>query len=56
VRGANRTSNFSFSYTFAPEDAVLGKVTFQAVAEIQGAHDAIPTDNTFISLATKVNG
>jgi PKD repeat protein len=56
VRGANRTTNFSFNYTFAPEDALLGKVNFQAVATIQGARDAIPTDNTFISLPTKVNG
>jgi PKD repeat protein len=56
VRGANRTTNFAFSYTFAPEDAVLGKITFQAVAYVQGARDAIPTDNTYISLLTKVNG
>jgi PKD repeat protein len=54
VRGANRTTNFNFSYTLAPEDATLGKVSFQAVATIQGARDAIPTDNTFISLPTKV--
>ena len=56
VRGPNRTTNFQFSYTFAPEDAELGKITFQAVAIIQGARDAIPTDNSYISLATKVNG
>jgi PKD repeat protein len=56
VRGANRTTNFAFSYTFAPEDAVLGKITFRAEAVIQGSRDAIPTDNTYISLATKVNG
>ena len=55
VRGANRTTSFVFNYTFAPEDKTLGKVTFQAVATIQGARDAIPTDNTFISLPTKVN-
>jgi PKD domain len=55
VRGANRTTNFNFSYTFAPEDASLGKVNFQAVATIQGgARDAIPSDNSFTSLATKV--
>jgi PKD repeat protein len=54
VRGANRTIDFNFNYTFAPEDAVLGRVTFQAIATIQGARDAIPTDNTFISLPTKV--
>jgi hypothetical protein len=54
VRGTNRTTNFSFDYTFAPEDATLGKVSFQAVASIQGARDAFPTDNTFVSLPTKV--
>jgi hypothetical protein len=54
VRGANRTTSFAFDYTFAPEDAVLGKVSFQAIATIQGARDSIPTDNTFISLPTTV--
>ena len=54
VRGANRTTNFDLNYTFTPDDAPLGKVNFQAVATIQGARDAIPSDNTFISLPTKV--
>jgi PKD repeat protein len=54
VRGSNRTTDFGFNYTFAPEDATLGKVNFQAIATIQSARDALPTDNTFISLATKV--
>jgi PKD repeat protein len=54
VRGTNRTTNFDFNYTFAPEDAVPGKVSFQAVVTIQGVRDAIPTDNTFISTPTKV--
>jgi PKD repeat protein len=56
LRGPSRTTNFAFSYTFAPEDAVLGKITFQAVAVIKGARDAISTDNSYISLSTKVNG
>jgi PKD repeat protein len=55
VRSGNRTTDFSFSYTFAPEDAQLGKINFQAVATLQGAHDAVPSDNTFVSLPTKVN-
>jgi hypothetical protein len=55
VRSGNRTTNFDFSYTFAPEDAQLGKINFQAVATLQGAHDAVPSDNTFVSLPTKVN-
>jgi hypothetical protein len=54
VRGPSRTTNFTFNYTFAPEDAVLGKVSFRASANIQNARDAIPADNTFISLPTKV--
>jgi PKD domain len=54
VRG-NRTTNFTFNYTFSSADASLGKVTFQAIANIQSARDAIPADNTFISLPTKVN-
>ena len=54
VRGANRTTSFTFNYTFAPEDAALGKVSFQAVATVQGARDAFLADNTFISLPTKV--
>jgi len=56
ARGGNRTTSFDFSYTFAPEDAVLGKINFQAVATIQGARDAVQTDNTFISLPTQVSG
>ena len=55
IRGGNRTTNFDFSYTFAPKDAQLGKINFQAVATLQGAHDAVPSDNTFVSLPTKVN-
>ncbi len=55
VRGANRTTNFDFSYTFAPEDKVLGKVTFQAIATIQSARDAIPTDNTVTPPPTTVH-
>jgi PKD repeat protein len=55
VRGANRPTSFGFSYTFAPDDATLGKISFQAVATIQGARDAIPTDNGFISLPTTVH-
>jgi PKD repeat protein len=56
IRSGNRTTNFDFSYTFTADDASLGKVSFQAIATIQGAHDAIPADNTFISLPTRVNG
>ena len=54
VRGANRTTPFSFNYTFTSDDAALGKVTFKAVATISGARDALPSDNTAIALPTKV--
>jgi len=56
VRGGNRTTDFTFNYTFTGDDAALGKVTFQAVASLPWpAHDALPADNTAISLPTKVN-
>lgn len=54
VRAGGRTTTFSISYTFAPEDAELRKVTFQAVATIRGARDANAADNTVIALPTKV--
>lgn len=55
VKGGNKTSDFAFNYTFTKDDAVLGKVTFKAVATIVGTRDALPTDNEAISLPTKVN-
>ena len=54
VRAHGRTSTFAISYTVAPQDATLGKVTFEAVASIVGARDANPADNTIIALPTKV--
>jgi hypothetical protein len=56
VRDGNRTMDFNFTYTFTSDDAVLGKVTFQAVATIINARDALPADNTATALPTKVNG
>ena len=56
VRNGGRTTDFSFNYTFAPEDAQLGRLNFQAIATIQGARDALQNDNTFISLPTRVTG
>jgi PKD repeat protein len=55
VRGANRTTPFSFSYTFTSGDTAYGKVTFKAEASIQGFRDALPADNTAIAMPTKVN-
>jgi hypothetical protein len=53
VRVTNRTTDFSFNYTFTKEDASLGKVTFRAVATI-GTRDALPGDNEAISLPVKI--
>jgi len=55
VRSGGRTTDFKFSYTFTPEDASLGKVTFKAVAYIIDTRDALPADNEAISSPTKVS-
>ncbi len=54
-RSSNRTTNFNFSYTFTTDDAAIGKVTLRAVANIQGARDALPADNEAIAPPTKVS-
>jgi PKD repeat protein len=54
VRASNRTTDFSFSYTFSDADAQIGKVTFKAVANLLGARDALPADNEAIAPPTKV--
>ncbi|MGW4214084.1 PKD domain-containing protein [Lentzea sp. NPDC004789] len=44
-----------FSYTFTPQDAVVGKVSFRAVVSLDyPRQDARPADNEVISLATTV--
>lgn len=55
VRPANRTTDFNFSYTFTPDDASVGKVTFKAIAFPLDARDALPADNEAIAAPTKVN-
>jgi PKD repeat protein len=50
----NRVTSVLFSYTFTPDDALIGKVTFRAVATIQGGRDALPADNEAIGQPTKV--
>lgn len=52
---SNRTTPFTFNYTFTSDDAAAGKVTFEAVARILGADDAQPADNTVIALPTAVH-
>ena len=56
VRHANRTTDFNFSYTFTPDDAKIGKVSFKAVATIITGRDALPADNEAIAPPTKVSG
>jgi len=49
------TTNFNFTYTFTDDDALIGKVTFKAVAVMSGARDALPADNEAIGPPTKVS-
>jgi PKD domain len=56
VRSGNQTTDFKYTYTFTSDDAALGKVTFEAIATIINARDALPADNTVTALPTKVNG
>ena len=51
----NKTTSFVFAYTFTPEDAAMGKVTFRAVATINAGRDALPGDNESIGPPTTVN-
>ena len=55
VHPSNRTTDFSFSYTFTDADAQVGKVTFRAVATVLGVRDALPADNEAIAPPTKVS-
>ena len=54
ARGGGRATTFAISYTFGPDDARFGKVTFQAIATLVGARDAVPADNAIVALPTKV--
>jgi len=45
---------FSFNYVFTSGDLALGKVPFKAVATIQGARDALGSDNVATSTPTLV--
>lgn len=51
---AGRRTEFAFSYTFTADDANGGNVSFRAVAAIQGARDAHPSDNDVTALPTRV--
>jgi hypothetical protein len=54
VRAGNRTTDFTFNYTFTPADAAIGKVSFRAIAIIEDGPDALPGDNEAISFPIKV--
>lgn len=43
---SSRATTAEIPYTFTPDDAALGKVTFLASIEILGHTDALPSDNT----------
>jgi PKD repeat protein len=54
VRSGNRTSQFIFNYTFSPQDAQVGKVTFRAIVTIETGRDAFQADNEAFSVPATV--
>ena len=46
--------DISFNYTFTSDDATIGKLPFKAVVTIQGARDAVNSDNTQTSAPTLI--
>ena len=56
VMKLKKTADLSFDYVFTSDDATLGKLPFKAVATIQGARDAVNSDNTLISAPTLIAG
>ena len=56
VMKLKKTVDLSFDYVFTSDDATLGKLPFKAVATIQGARDAVNSDNTQISAPTLIAG
>ena len=54
-KSGNKTTSFVFSYTFTPEDATVGKVTFRVVASPNSGRDALPGDNEVIAMPTSVS-
>lgn len=54
VHGGGRATDFEFDHTFGPDDAQLGKVSFRGIAIVEGARDAVPRDNSFVSPPTEV--
>jgi hypothetical protein len=54
TRPVEARTEFAFSYTFTRDDALAGEVQFRAVATIEGARDAYPSDNEATAAPTKV--
>ena len=54
VRSGNGTTDYRLNHTLPAEDAAASTVTFKAVATIIGHRDAIPADNTALSLPVSV--
>jgi PKD domain len=54
VMKLKKAVSFSFNYVFTSGDLALGKVPFKAVATIQGARDALSSDNVATSPPTLV--
>jgi PKD repeat protein len=51
----NKSTPFTFNYTFTYADAQAGSVTFKAEVMLQGQRDLQPADNTYISLPVRVS-
>jgi PKD repeat protein len=52
---SNKATDFNFSYTFTNDDALIGKVTFKAIASIVGVRDVLAADNEMISPPVRVS-
>jgi PKD repeat protein len=56
AEGANKSTQFTFNYTFTPDDVRAGTITFKAVALIPDKRDMQEANNTYISLPVKMGG
>jgi hypothetical protein len=54
VMKPKKAIQFSFNYTFTNDDLAAGKISFMAVATIQGTRDAVSGDNEATSTPTIV--
>ena len=54
VQSSPATTDFIFFYTPTDADAAIGKVTFKAIAQVQGANDSWPADNEFVTFPMTV--